>query len=83
MFENDIDNIQIKKILLALDRAKSPVPLGYISLHTEIEEPNGILEKMEEKGLIRRCVLLNWPDDMHPLYEITSKTQKELYHILF
>ncbi|MCP8304837.1 MAG: hypothetical protein H3Z50_05145 [archaeon] len=81
--ENDIESVQIKKILLALDRAKSPVPLGYISLHTEIEEPHGILEKMEEKGLVRRCLLSYWPDDMHPLYEITPKTQKELGHILF
>jgi hypothetical protein len=43
---------QIKKILLILDRAKTPVPLGYISLHTGIEEPLEILEKMRENNLV-------------------------------
>ncbi|MCP8313043.1 MAG: hypothetical protein H3Z53_01540 [archaeon] len=82
--ESDIENGQIKKILLILDRAKSPAPLDYISFHTGIKEPLEILEKMEEeKGLVRRSLPSCWSCSMDPMYEITPKTKKELCSILF
>lgn len=82
--ESDMENEQIKKILLVLDRAKSPAPLDYISFHTGIKEPLKILEKMEkEKGLVRRSPHSYWSCSMDPMYEILPKTRKELCSILF
>ncbi|MEM3041007.1 MAG: hypothetical protein QXG97_03145, partial [Nitrososphaerota archaeon] len=69
--------------LLVLALAKSPAPLDYISLHTGIEEPHEILEKMEEEGLVRRSPPASWSCSMVPMYEITPTTQKELPHVLF
>jgi hypothetical protein len=73
---------QIKKILLILDKAKTPVPLGYISLHTGIEEPLEILEKMRENNLVNISPPSCWSCCMGPMYEITPKAQRELYNIL-
>jgi len=80
--ESNIESEQAKKILLVLDRSKSPVPLGYISLHTGIEELLEILEKMREKGLVYRSPPSCWSCCMDPMYEIAPKTQKELHRML-
>ncbi len=77
--ESNIESELVKRILLVLDRAKSPVPVGYISLHTGIEEPLEILEKMRENGLVYRSPPSCWSCCMDPMYEITPKTKKELY----
>lgn len=77
-----MENEQIKKILLILDRAKTPVPLGYILLHTGIKEPLEILEKMRENNLVHRSSPSSWSCCMDPMYEITPKAQRELHSIL-
>jgi hypothetical protein len=79
--ESGIENEQIKKILITLALAKSPVPLEYISLHTGIKEPLKILKKMEEKGLIRQAPPLGWSCCLDPMHEITPKTKKELFKL--
>jgi hypothetical protein len=80
--EGGLEDKKIKKILLVLALAKSPAPLDYISLHTGIEEPYEILERMEEGGLVRRSPPMRWSCSMVPMYEITPATQKELPHML-
>jgi len=80
--ERNIESEQIKKILLVLGMAKTPVPLGYISLHTRIKEPLEILEKMRENGLIHRSPPSCWSCCMEPMYETAPKAQKELHLML-
>ena len=72
------ENEVIKRILSLLDTAKSPVPLGYISLHTKIKDPNKILRSMEDNGLVRRCKIPKWSYSLYPLFETTS-TKERMY----
>jgi len=65
-----MENDQTKKILSALAQAEGPAPLGYISIHTGIKEPLKTLEKMEERGLVRRRPCLSWSSCMEPTFEI-------------
>lgn len=76
-------DVRSRKILMTLALAKSPAPLGYISLHTKIKEPLEILEKMEENGLVRRSPSLSWSCCTDPLFEITTTTRKKLLAYLF
>jgi hypothetical protein len=79
--ESGMESEQIKKILITLAIAKSPVPLEYISLHTGIKEPLKILKKMEERGLVRKTPSLGWSCCLDPMHEITPKTKKELLNL--
>lgn len=69
---------KIIKILQTLDRASSPCPLGYISLHTNIVEPLKIMEALEREGYCRRCPTDDWSPSMFPIFEITPKARREL-----
>ncbi|MGQ9719039.1 MAG: hypothetical protein ACUVWK_04275 [Nitrososphaerales archaeon] len=80
--EKDVESEKIRKILLVLDRAKSPVTLDYIFLHTDIKEPLGILERMREEGLVCRTHPSKWSCSMDPMYEIKPMTRKELCSML-
>ncbi|MEM2873579.1 MAG: hypothetical protein QXD82_05360 [Nitrososphaerales archaeon] len=85
MMKSSIENVEIKqtkKILRVLDRAKTPVPLGYISLHTGIEEPLEILEKMRKNGLVKKSPSSSWSCCMDPMYEIVPKVKKGLHQTL-
>ncbi len=72
------NNTEFKKILTVLAFAKSPAPLGYISLHTGIKEPLKILEKLEEEGLVRRSPSSTWSCSRDPNFEIACAAQKQL-----
>jgi DNA-binding IclR family transcriptional regulator len=74
----NMDNDQIKKILIVLARANSPAPLEYISINTGIKEPLKILRKLEEMGLVRQTPSSSWSCCMDPMFEITSAARKEL-----
>ena len=67
-----------KKILQVLARADSPVPIGYISLHTGIREPLEILEKMREESLVFLSLTSTWSCSIEPCYEITPATKEKL-----
>lgn len=79
--ESGTENEQIRKILITLAIAKSPVPLEYIFLHTGIKEPLKILRKMEKMGLVRQTPSLSWSCCLDPMHEITPKTKKELLNL--
>jgi hypothetical protein len=73
----DNETEKVERILLVLTKANSPVPLGYISLHTGIKEPLGILRKMEERCLVRRShssqgLVPPWSCSMDPMFEIAA-----------
>ena len=73
----DNETETVERILLVLARANSPVPLGYISLHTGIKEPVRILRKMEERCLVRRSpssqgLVPPWSCSMDPMFEIVA-----------
>ena len=76
----DSETEKVERILLVLERAKSPVPLGYISLHTGIKEPLGILRKMEESCLVRRSpssqgLVPTWSCSRDPMFEIAGQRE--------
>jgi hypothetical protein len=78
IIQQDGESEEVERILLVLARANSPVPLGYISLHTGIKEPVGILRKMEERCLVRRSpssqgLVPPWSCCTDPLFEITRQ----------
>lgn len=58
-----------------LKEAKSPVPLGYITRRAGLDNPLELLEKMEEKGLVRRVDPPNWSPSLHPMFEIVPKVE--------
>ena len=72
---------KIIRILQALDRASSPCPLGYISLHTNIVEPLEIMEALGREGYCRCCPSSEWSPSGSPMFEITPKGQQELREI--
>lgn len=69
---------KIIKILQTLDRASSPCPLRYLSLHTNIIEPFKIMEAMEGEGYCRCYKGSDWSPSGSPMFEITPKGKKEL-----
>ena len=78
IIQHDGESEEVERILLVLAKANSPAPLGYISLHTGIKEPLGILRKMEKGGLIRRSpcsqgLVPLWSCCTDPLFEITTQ----------
>jgi len=75
---DSIEKSQMRKILLVMFLAKSPIPLGFISLHTGIKEPLKISDKMERMGLIKRSPCSSWSASVAPLFCLTSSAQKNL-----
>jgi len=75
----NIENKDMKKILLVLAKTHDSAPLGYISLYTGIKEPLSILEEMEKKDLVRQIPSSKWSCCMGPTFELTPKTRKELF----
>jgi hypothetical protein len=78
IIQQDGESEEVERILLVLARANSPVPLGYISLHTGIKEPLPILRKMEAGNLVRRSpssqgLVPPWSCSTDPMFEITTQ----------
>ena len=69
----ELEDVKMNEILEIMHAAKSPVPLGYISFHTGICEPLTILEKLVDKGLIRRASCSTWSCCMEPMFEVVAK----------
>ena len=70
-------NDQIKRVLSALVQAKSPAPLGYLSLHAGIKEPLEILRKMETMGLVCQSPSCSWSCCIDPMFEIVLPAKEE------
>ena len=69
------------RILQTLDRASSPCPLGYVSLHTNIVDPFKIMEALEGEGYCSCCPDSDWSPSGSPMFEITAKGRQELREI--
>ena len=70
------------KVLVALDRAKSPAALGYISEHSGVEEPYELLEQLEKVGLVRRAPPSDWSPAGEPRFELTPRPRKTLQKLI-
>jgi hypothetical protein len=73
----NMENDQLKKILSALAQARGPAPLGYVSLHTGIKDPLTTLEKMEERGLVKRSPCSSWSSCSDPSFEIMPPVKEK------
>jgi len=70
------------KVLVALDRAKSPAALGYISEHSGVEEPYELLEQLEKVGLVRRAPPSDWSPAGEPRFELARGAKKTLQKLI-
>jgi len=66
------------KILEVLAKAGCFCPLGYISLHTNIVEPQKILNVLKEKGYVVCCTWNGWSPSNYPQFMITPNAIQEL-----
>jgi len=69
------------RILLALNMARSPAPLGYISNHSGIDDPYELLQLLEEGGLVCRTPRGHWGLTLMPLFELTVKGKELLRRV--
>ncbi len=80
--DSDTESEKIKKILIVLARANSPVPLAYISLHTGIIKPLTTLRRMEKTGIVSQSPVSTWSSSIDPTFELMSATQKGLLDVI-
>ncbi|MEM3786197.1 MAG: helix-turn-helix domain-containing protein [Nitrososphaeria archaeon] len=66
------EEVKVKRLLLVLARAKGPVTIDYLIRYTNLDRPQDLLEKLEEKGLVKKIKCSEWSPCMNPLYQITS-----------
>jgi hypothetical protein len=79
--ENSYDQ-ESKKVLIALALTNTPVPLGYITYHTGINEPLPLVERLEDEGLVHRCPSSRWSCSQGPRFEVHLAIRKELWTYL-
>jgi len=70
------------KIVLALDQAKSPAPVGYISKKSGIENPIELLQQLEKDGIVSRLTSSSWSPTNAPQFELTPKAKKLLQQLI-
>jgi len=63
---------KVRRLLMALVRARSPVTLEYILLHSNVDDPVKFLEMLEEKGLVKKVICSDWSPCMNPRYQLVS-----------
>ncbi len=78
---SDIVEEKKVKILVVLDRARSPAAVGYISEHSGIEEPYKLLEELEKDGLVKRTPPSDWSSAGEPRFEFAPGAKKILQEI--
>ena len=78
--KNNLEEQKIK-ILRTLQKARGPAPLGYISLHSRIDNPSEILSLLERENLISRTPLGLMNLSLMPMFECTSEGKKILAKI--
>lgn len=79
---SDIIEEKKLKVLVALDRAKSPAPLGYVTKHTGVEEPYELLEQLEKDGLVRRALPNDSSPAGEPRFELAPRAKKMLQKLI-
>jgi hypothetical protein len=70
------------KVILALDQAKGPAPIGYVTQKTGLENPNEILRQLEEDGIVRMLPASSWSTANSPQFELTPKAKKLLQELI-
>jgi len=70
------------KIILALDQAKSPAPIGYISRKSGIENPLELLLQLEEDDIVYRLPSNSWSPSNAPQFELAPKAKKLLQQLI-
>ena len=70
------------KVLVALNRAKSPACLGYITEHSGVEEPYELLEQLEKRGLVIRAPPSDWSSAGEPRFELAPRAKKMLRKLI-
>ncbi len=70
------------KIILALDQAKGPAPIGYISRKSAIEDPLELLQQLEEDGIVCCLPSNSWSPSNAPQFELTAKARKFLQQLI-
>ncbi len=70
------------KVILALDQAKGPAPIGYISQKTGIDNPRELLRQLEEDGIVQRSPSNTWSPSGAPQFELTTKAKKLLQQLI-
>lgn len=70
------------KLVLAMERAKGPAPLGYLTQRTGIEDPRELLSQLEGEGIVRRLSPDSWSPSHAPQYELTGKATKLLHQLI-
>jgi len=70
------------KLILAMEKAKGPVPLGYLTQKTGIEDPHELLSLLEVEGIVSRLRPDSWSPSHAPQYELTSKATKLLRQLV-
>jgi len=70
------------KIVLALDQAKSPAPIGYISKKSGIENPRELLQQLEKDGIVSRLPSSSWSPTNAPQFELAPKAKKLLQQLM-
>jgi len=78
---SDIEENKVK-VILALDQAKGPAPIGYISHKTGIDNPRELLRQLEEDGIIQRLPFNSWSPSGAPQFELTAKAKKLLQQLI-
>lgn len=79
---SDIIEEKKVKVLVALDRARGPAPLGYIRVSSGVEEPYELLEELEKDGLVRRALPSNWSPAGEPRFELAPRARKTLQKLI-
>jgi len=70
------------KVVLALDQAKGPAPVGYVSQKSGIEDPLELLRQLEEDGIVHRLPLNTWSPSGAPQFELTPKAKRLLHQLV-
>jgi len=70
------------KIIMALDRARSPAPVGYISKKSGVENPLELLRQLEEDGIVCCPPSSSWSPTNSPQFELTPKAKKLLQQLI-
>ncbi len=78
---SDIEENKVK-VILALDQAKGPAPIGYISQKTGIENPRELLRQLEEDGIVQRLPFNSWSPSGAPQFELTAKAKRLLQQLI-
>jgi len=60
------------RILICLDRAEGPAPIGYILSNSGVENPYELLCQMEKEGLVTRLPPNTWSLTCGPHFSLAS-----------